>query len=48
LEQEVRDLLEAHVGDRVSAIRQIEASWETQGRWPRAKEIDAWIASGLT
>jgi plasmid stability protein len=46
MEQEVRDLLEAHVGERASVIRQIEASWETQGRRPRAEEIDAWIASG--
>lgn len=46
MEQEVRDLLEAHVGERASVIKQIEASWESQKRRPKAGEIDAWIASG--
>lgn len=46
MEQEVRDLLEAHVGERASVIKQIEASWESQKRRPRADEIDAWLASG--
>jgi plasmid stability protein len=46
MEQEVRDLLEAHVGERASVLKQIEASWATQIRKPGAQEIDAWLASG--
>ena len=46
MEQEVRDLLEQHVGERNSVLSQIEASWKQQARRPSAKEIDAWIATG--
>ncbi len=46
MEQEVRDLLEAHVGERSSVLKQIEASWEKQTRRPPAEEIDAWNTSG--
>ena len=46
MEQEVRDLLEAHVAERVSVLRQIEASWRRQSRRPSAAEIDAWLAGG--
>ncbi len=46
MEQEVRDLLEAHVAERASVLRQIEASWDRQARRPSAAEIDAWIATG--
>lgn len=46
MEQEVRDLLEAHVAERASVLKQIEASWPKQSRRPSAAEIDAWIASG--
>jgi len=46
MEQEVRDLLERHVGDRVSALRQIEEAWEAQSRRTTAEEIDSWIVEG--
>ncbi len=46
MEQEVRDLLEAHVAERSSVLRQIEASWDRQSRKPSAAEIDSWIAAG--
>jgi plasmid stability protein len=46
MEQEVRDLLASHVGERSSVLKQIEASWKKQARRPPAEEIDAWIASG--
>jgi len=43
MEQEVRDLLEAHVAERRSVIEQIEAGWARQTRRPTAAEVDAWI-----
>lgn len=46
MEQEARDLLEEHVGDRSSILRQIEASWDKQARRPSAGEIEDWIATG--
>lgn len=46
MEQEVRDLLEEHVAERSSVLRQIEASWDRQSRRPSAAEIDCWIAAG--
>ncbi|MGH8242168.1 MAG: FitA-like ribbon-helix-helix domain-containing protein [Steroidobacteraceae bacterium] len=46
MEQEVRDLLEAHVAERASVLKQIKASWRRQSRRPTAAEIDAWIAAG--
>lgn len=46
MEQEVRDLLEEYASDRVSVLKQVEASWQRQGRRPSAAEIDTWIASG--
>jgi plasmid stability protein len=46
MEQEVRDLLEAHAADRRSVLDQIEAGWARQARRPSAAEVDAWIASG--
>ena len=46
MEQEVRDLLEAHVAERRSVIAQIEAGWPKQARRPAAREVDAWIAAG--
>lgn len=45
MEQEVRDLLEAHVAERASVLKQIEASWPKQAKRPTAAEIDAWIAT---
>ncbi len=46
MEQEVRDLLEEYVSERFSVLRQIEASWERQGRRPSSEDIDAWIEAG--
>jgi plasmid stability protein len=46
MEQEVRELLEDHIGDRLSTMKQIEASWEKQTRRPTPREIDRWIAQG--
>jgi len=46
MEQEVRDLLEEHVAERSSVLRQIEASWNRQARRPSAAEIDSWITAG--
>ena len=46
MEQQVRDLLEEHAGDRSSVLEQIEASWNKQTRRPSAEEIDDWIAAG--
>ena len=45
-EQEVRDLLDAHVAERRSVIDQIEAGWARQTRRPTAAEVDAWIGAG--
>ena len=46
MEQEIRDILEEQVGDRLSAVRQIEESWARQSRRPKAKEVDSWIRAG--
>lgn len=46
MEQEVRELLETHVSERLSVLGQIEASWTRQARRPTAAEIDDWIAAG--
>jgi plasmid stability protein len=46
MEQEVRQLLEEYVAERVSVQKQIEASWSRQDRRPSAAEIDSWINSG--
>lgn len=46
MEQEVRELLERHVGDRGSALKQIEDAWQTQARHTTAEEVEAWIAEG--
>ena len=43
MEQEIRQILLDRVGDRTSAIEQIEAAWKTQSRRPRAVEVDRWI-----
>lgn len=43
MEQEVRELLEEYVGERTAVLQQIEASWQTQSRRPRASEIEKWI-----
>ena len=46
MEQEVRELLEAHVAERRSVVEQIEAGWARQTRRPTATEVDAWIGAG--
>lgn len=46
MEQEVRELLEAHVAERRSVLEQIEAAWGRQARRPTRAEVDAWIGSG--
>jgi plasmid stability protein len=46
MEQEVRELLEAHVAERRSVLEQIEAGWGRQRRRPGAHEIDSWIGVG--
>ena len=46
MEQEIREILEEQAGDRLSALRQIEKSWERQSRRPKAKEVDSWIRAG--
>jgi len=46
MEQEVRELLEEHVAERSSVLKQIESSWDQQTRRPSAREIDGWINVG--
>jgi hypothetical protein len=46
MEQEIRDIIEEHAGDRLSAIRQIELSWQKQRKRPKAKDVDRWIRMG--
>jgi hypothetical protein len=46
MEQEVRELIELHVGDRLSAISQIESSWGSPAHSPSPDEIEAWIKMG--
>lgn len=46
MEQEVRNLLEAHVAERRSVLDQIQAGWARQTRRPSAAEVDAWIGAG--
>lgn len=46
MEQEVRELLEAHVAERRSVLDQIEAGRARQARRPTAAEVDAWIGAG--
>ena len=46
MEQEIRDILEEHAGDRISALRQIEESWKRQRRRPKASEVDNWKRVG--
>ena len=46
MEQEVRAVLEQHVGDRLALLDEIEQSWIRQVRRPKPREIEAWIAVG--
>jgi plasmid stability protein len=46
MEQEVRELISEHVGERLSVLDQIEAAWDKQARRPTAAEVEEWIAAG--
>jgi plasmid stability protein len=46
MEQEVRAVLEQHVGDRVALMEEIEHAWARQARRPRADEVESWIQAG--
>jgi plasmid stability protein len=46
MEQEVRAVLEEHVGDRTAVLDEIERSWTRQTRRPKADEVDSWIEAG--
>jgi len=46
MEQEVRALLEQHVGDRDALLAEIERSWDRQTRRPHRREVDEWIETG--
>lgn len=46
MEQEVREILERHAGDRLSALEQIERLWASQTRKTSPEEIESWIREG--
>jgi plasmid stability protein len=46
MEQEVRAVLEQHVGDRRALLEEIEESWARQTRRPKAHEVESWIQVG--
>jgi len=46
MEQEVRELISEHVGERLSVLDQIEAAWVKQTRRPTAAEVERWISTG--
>jgi plasmid stability protein len=46
MEQEVRAVLEQHVGDRLALLDEVERSWSRQLRRPKARELEAWITAG--
>lgn len=46
MEQEVRAVLEQHVGDRLALLDEIERSWARQIRRPKAHEVESWIQVG--
>ncbi len=46
MEQEVRAVLEQHVGNRLALLDAIEQSWARQSRRPKGSEIEAWIGVG--
>jgi plasmid stability protein len=46
MEQEVRAVLEQHVGDRLALFEEIEQSWARQTRRPKAPEVESWIQAG--
>jgi plasmid stability protein len=46
MEQEVRTVIEQHVGEREALLDEIEQSWGRQSRRPEAHEVDSWIETG--
>jgi plasmid stability protein len=46
MERDAHDIHEQQVGDRLSAVSQIEKAWALQKRSPTAEEIESWIATG--
>ena len=46
MEQEVRAVLEQHVGDRLALLDEIEQSWARQARRPKPREIETWMNAG--
>jgi plasmid stability protein len=46
MEQEIRAVLEQHVGDRQALFDEIEQSWSRQARRPKPREVETWIGSG--
>ena len=46
MEQEVRAVLEQHVGEREALLDEIEQSWTRQTRRPKPAEVEAWIGVG--
>ena len=46
MEQEVRAVLEEHIGDRLTLLHEIEQSWNRQMRRPKPSEVEAWIGIG--
>ncbi len=45
MEQEVRELLDACVTERLAVLEQIQAGWAKQSRRPSANEVDRWITA---
>jgi plasmid stability protein len=45
MEQEVRTVLEQHVGNRLALHEAVEQSWARQTRRPKASEVEAWIGA---
>ena len=46
MEQEVRAVLEQHVGDRLALLDEIEQSWRRQTRRPKTREVETWMGAG--
>jgi hypothetical protein len=46
MEQEVREIIDMHVGDKLSVMKQMEESWSRQTMRPTAEEVDAWLKEG--
>lgn len=46
MEQEVREMIELYVGDKLAVMKQIEDSWSRQTRRPTAAEVEGWITEG--